>query len=143
MPHVSRKRLKKKTFARINEHFVNTAGNLGSSQEMKKFLNEVLTRTERTMLSKRLALIFMLKKGYSFMAIRNTLKVSPSTVTRIWKKLKLGSFSYISSKIPKKVSTNKLKNDFWKDLESILTLGLPPRGRGRWKIVERAINKHY
>src|SRR3989344_7744615 len=95
MPHISQKRVKRHVFKRMSDEFVKTISSLKSSSEIRGFLNELLTPTERMMLAKRLAMILMLKKGYSFLIIRRTLKLSPSTVARFWKMTKMKSFQFV------------------------------------------------
>src|SRR3990167_9033795 len=99
MPHISKKGVKRKTFLRISNDLVVMIAGLHSKREAKLLLNEILTPTERIMLAKRIAIIFMLKKNYSFETIWRTLKVSPSTVARFWKQTKTHSFHTISRRI--------------------------------------------
>jgi len=82
MPHVSQKRVKKDVFKRMSNEFINSVAFLKTRPEIKGFLNELLTPTERIMLAKRLVIILMLQKGYPFNIIERTLKLSPSTVAR-------------------------------------------------------------
>jgi uncharacterized protein YerC len=99
MPHVSQKKLKRKIFTRISTELISYILELESSAEAKSFLTELLTKTERIMIAKRLAVLIMLKKGYSFRVISATLHVSPSTVERYWKEAKKKSFPVLSRRI--------------------------------------------
>src|SRR3989338_395322 len=99
MPHLSKKSLRRKTFHRVSRDLIAMISGLESQREIKTFLTELLTPTERVMLAKRLAIIFMLKKNYSFETVWRTLKVSPSTVARFWKQTKTHSFHTISRRI--------------------------------------------
>jgi len=136
MPHISQKRVKRHVFKRMSNEFVNTIASLKSSSEIRGFLNELLTSTERIMLAKRLAVILMLKKRYSFLTIRRTLKLSPSTVARFWKITKMKPFQFLSREILRKEKQKK----FWEELERLSRFGLPPRGRGRWANVYRLLD---
>jgi len=136
MPHVSQKRVKKQVFNRMSNEFVNAIASMKNSSEVRGFLNELLTPTERVMLAKRLAVILMLKKKYSFLMIRHILKVSPSTVARFWKIIKMKPFQFLSREILRKEKQKK----FWEELERLSRLGLPPRGRGRWANVYRLLD---
>ena len=123
MPHVSQKRVKKQVFNRMSNEFVNAIASMKNSSEVRGFLNELLTPTERVMLAKRLAVILMLKKKYSFLMIRHILKVSPSTVARISLQYEKGAYSKLLIEIKK-------QNSFWSELSKII----PPRaGRNRFK----------
>ena len=138
MPHVSKKKLKRKVFIKIGTQLADIINKANSSKEINWFLNELLTSTERIMLSKRLALMFMLKKGYPFRAIQKVLKVTPQTVLRFWHKTKKPSYRAFV----KKISEDKTGKNFWEELEDILLLGMPSRsGVGRWKAMERAMRK--
>ena len=137
MPHVSRKRVKKHIFKRMSNEFVNAIASLKGSSEIRGFLNEILTPTERVMLAKRSAIVLMLRKRYSFLAIRRTLKVSPSTVARFWKMTKIRSFQFLLKEMRRKEKQKK----FWDELEKLLRMGMPPIGRGRWANVYRMLEK--
>ena len=102
--------------------------------ETMLLLDDLLTPTEKIMMTKRLAIIFMLNEGYSFRAIEKSLKVTLQTVTRFWKMKKRGKFKYLEKMEIKSSS-------FWKDLEKFLQAGLPPRGKGRWKHVFETMDK--
>lgn len=119
MPHVSHKKLNKKIYKKIGNQFVEFVLELRSSKDTKNFLTNLLTRTERIMLAKRLAVICMLIRGYSFEVIQQILQVSPSTVDRFWKIIQQypNSFSLIRSRIEMK---SKLKFGFWKVLGDLL-----------------------
>jgi uncharacterized protein YerC len=124
MPHVSKKGIKRKTFLQISNDLITMISGLRSKHEVKSLLNEILTPTERIMLAKRLAIIFMLKKDYSFEVVWRTLKVSPSTVARFWKQTRQHSFPTISSRI----QNEKTTKEFWDSLERALLVGMPPMG---------------
>ena len=127
MPHISQKRVKKKTFKKISDELVQLIADVKTSRETKWFLDELLTETERVMFAKRLALIVMLKHGYSFRTIQRTLKVSLSTVERFWKRTQAGSFMFLGKGITRISGTKKSGARFWKDLEDLLFVGAPKR----------------
>lgn len=122
MPHLSRKTLRRKTFTRISSDLITLIAGLKSKREIKTFLTELLTPTERIMLAKRLAIIFMLKRDYGFEVIWRTLHVSPSTVARFWKETKKHSYHTIS----RKINDEKAKEEFWNSFERALLTGMPP-----------------
>lgn len=131
MPHVSSRKLNKKIYQKIGDEFVGFVLDLKSSKETKSFLTNLLTKTERIMLAKRLAVIGMLLKGYSFEAIQQTLQVSPATVDKFWKIIQQypHSFSLIRSRVEAK---SKAKTGFWKILGDFLeSLFLVENGKKR------------
>lgn len=133
MAHISRKSLKRKTLDRISQELIEIIAHTRSRKETKALLEEFLTPTERIMLGKRLAVIYMIIKGYPFSLIETTLKVSPSTVALAWKASKRGAFPLMS----RKIASEKTKKEFWESLESILRAGMPPMGKRRWRMLKK------
>ena len=129
MTNVSKRKVKKTIYKKINDRFTNFIAMLGDKKSSRSFVNEVLTKSERIMLAKRLAIIFMLINNYSFKEIEKRLKVSPATVSSQWKRLRSGEIDYIKTAVMK----GKNKRTFLDDLEILLQMGFPPRGRGRWR----------
>ncbi len=123
MPHISKKFLEKERFKNINMQFYKVINDLVRSGKTKVVFDEILTKTERIMLSKRLAVIIMVDQGESAYAIENILKVSPSTVTRISVLYDKGLYNNLIREI-------KSQRSFWNQISKII----PPRvGRNRFK----------
>ena len=123
MPHISKKFLQKDNFSKIQKQLYKVTNDLVRSGESKLFFDEILTKTEKIMLSKRLAMIIMLNEGESPYAIENMLKVSPSTVYRI-------SLSYEKGKYSGVLKEVKEQSSFWVEFHKLI----PPRvGRNRFK----------
>lgn len=59
------------------------------------------------MFSKRLAIIYMLTKGYSFDDIQETLRVSPSTIARLWSKIQRGDYVTVVQHFNKSSAMNQ------------------------------------
>ncbi|QQG46517.1 MAG: hypothetical protein HYY55_01580 [Candidatus Niyogibacteria bacterium] len=137
MPHISKRKLKKKAFLKMNDRFYAVMASLKDKNFGRLFFGDLLSSTERIMLAKRLAVILMLFNKYPFTVVEKTLKVSPSTVGRLWKGMRGGDFDNIKAII---VDAKK-KRGFIDDLEILLSAGLPPRGRGRWKWFYDMMNK--
>ena len=106
MTHVSQKRVKRKTAKLLEERFVRFILGLKNSKQGELLLKEILTPTERTMLAKRVSIIYMLERGYSFYRIQKILKVSTSTILRFWKQKQSGAFVHTLQ------SFKKVKNGF-------------------------------
>ncbi|MBI4037551.1 hypothetical protein HY382_00725 [Candidatus Curtissbacteria bacterium] len=94
MSQVSKYPLSKTTKQRLFLLFWESISNLTNSQKAEEFFNDLLTPTEKIMLSKRLAIAIMLIKGYDYATIRSTIKVSPSTIGSISTWLKLSGSGY-------------------------------------------------
>lgn len=136
MPHVSKKKLKKKVFNRIGSELSDFILKTSSHDEINWVIKELLTPTERIMLSKRLALFLMLEKHYSFSVIQKTLKITPQTVVRFWKKAKEPGYRPLLQRVGK----NKEGRGFLKDLESMILMGMPPRGK-QWMLMRNTYNR--
>lgn len=123
MPHISKKLLEKNKFLEIHNQLYKAVSNLVVSGKTRVVFNELLTKTEKIMLAKRLAVILMIDQGETTYAVRHTLKVSPSTVSRMYKLYEQGLFSELIKEL-------KLQNNFWVQIKKII----PPRvGRDRFK----------
>src|SRR5690606_31748070 len=97
----------------------------------------LLTPTEQLMLSKRLAVIFLLRAGNSMYYIAHNLKVSPSTVERIYFKLENNEFSELINLWEEE----RRREEMWEFVETLLRGGMPPLGKDRWKGVNEIIRK--
>lgn len=135
MPHISKRKIDKKNFERLIEEFIRSLERSFKQNKTKKVLFEFLTYTERTMLAKRLAVIAMLSKGVSTYAIADVLKMSPSTIDRMFLKYNKGKY--------KELIKHALgKKDIWEIINSILTGGgiMPPKvGGKRWRHLDKMI----
>ena len=93
MPQVSKRPLSKNLYS----IFWQTLADLKSSADVKEFLTDLLTPTEKVMLAKRLAIALMLIKGYDYASIRSSLKVSPQTIGSVSLWLKYSGSGYRKS----------------------------------------------
>lgn len=130
MPHVSRHTPTRKVSNLIFERFVELVTTKGSAQERKVLLVDLLTPTERIMFSKRFAIIYMLSKGYSFDTIQDTLRVSPSTVARIWQVIQKGKYSSLIKRMNHPQAQVSILLEFLADL-------VPPMHMSKKQYAER------
>ena len=82
MVNVSKTKIDKHIYSKIYNQFISALINL-DKRKSTTLIDDLLTEPEKIMLVKRLAVMVMLKEGLSNFTIRNLLKISPSTVTRI------------------------------------------------------------
>jgi len=82
MPHVSRKKLDKKTQDKILKIFQLILAKLKKDKEVNDFVFLLLTPTERVMLAKRLATIILINEGLSDYQISKMLNISNTTVNK-------------------------------------------------------------
>lgn len=95
------------------------------------FVELFLTPTEKIMLSKRVAIAILIKRGYSYELIKEYLKVSQSTVAGIVKQLELSSqdTQYMLDKIIRHKEMEIVIGNFEYGLRTLI----PPKGRD-WSI---------
>ncbi len=141
MPHLSKQTLKKETEALLTDQLLTFVSVARTKSEARVLAEELFTETERLMLGKRLAVIVMLARGYSFTQIEETLAVTAQTVTRIWKECRSGKHARLM-RYAKEYTRHFKRTTFWGNLEKILSAGMPPRaGRGRWRELNRSLEK--
>lgn len=129
MPHISSKKFKKAYLQKLYNEFSTALEKSAKKSWMKIFLSDFLTQTEKIMLAKRFAVIYLLSKELPHSYIYQSLSMSPATIARMSLKYEIGKYSALL----KTIENNK---DIWDILEKILRAGLPPiAGRGRWKFL--------
>ncbi len=130
MPHISSKKLKKEHLNKLYAEFGTALEKSAKKSWLKFFLNDFLTRTEKIMLAKRFAVIYLLSNDVPASYIAEALCMSPTTILRMSLKYDIGKYSSLLKAIKSE------SKDIWTILEKILRAGLPPRaGRGRWKFL--------
>lgn len=130
MPHISKKKLDKKTLGKIFSKFVRVLSRAQNEKGLALILDELLTETERIMLAKRLSIALMLSGNIPQHRIAEVLCVSPSTVTRMSLAVERGQYDFIRN------ISQKDKVDLEKIIWLLLTAGglMPPRlGRKYWR----------
>ncbi|MFA6256750.1 MAG: Trp family transcriptional regulator [Candidatus Paceibacterota bacterium] len=130
MPHISSKKLKKDTLSRLYGQFSDAFEKSARKSQAKFFLGDLLTKTEKIMLAKRFAVIYLLSQDVPMSYIAESLGMSYTTVFKMSLKYDIGKYSALLR------SVEQEKVEIWKILEKILRAGLPPRaGRGRWRFL--------
>ena len=130
MPHVSKKKLDKKTLGKIFGKLIAILARADSEKKLALILDELLTETEKIMLAKRLAAILMLSGNTPQHRISEALNISPSTITRFSLHIEIGKYDLIRS------ISKKDRIDLEKIIWLLLTAGgiMPPRtGRKYWR----------
>ena len=130
MPHISRQFLKDDKEQVLIEALVDTLSTKASPTVRKKIIREMLTGTERLMLAKRLAIVCMLGDCVPFEDISTKLKVSSSTVSRLWAAMQKGLFQETI-----RTAKNSKSSRLVEFLEFVLSA---PRSRhaSRWKHID-------
>lgn len=94
-----------------------------SIEDIKLFLNDFLSPVERIMLAKRFAIAVFLLKGQGYENIKDLLKVSNATISKVSIILKTNRGYQIAIN---KVIRTEAGKAFWQDIENLLfRLGRP------------------
>lgn len=111
MPHVSKKKLSDEVLQQIIESFLFVLTDIKDKETMARFLDSFLSKTEKIMLAKRLAMAFLLSEGIEETKIAQTLNVTQSTVSIMKLRLETKSEGYKKAiaKIKKQKVLEKLK----------------------------------
>ena len=125
MARVSEKKVDEKLMRSIFDRLTNVIVRIGSHKSGRSLLYEFFGPVERIMVVKRFGIIMLLSRGVSWSAIEKVLKVSPSTVERIAKRLERGGYEFLAQ-ISRDPSVSS-------ELMRLFNKIMPPRGRGRWK----------
>jgi uncharacterized protein YerC len=130
MPHISKKKLGKKTVGKIFSKLIILLGKARNHREISNILDELFTETEKIMMAKRLALILMLDGNIPHQRIQEVLTMSPSTIARLYFGIERGKYEFIRN------IAKKDRVDLEKIMWLMLTAGgiMPPRGgRKYWR----------
>jgi len=112
---VSKKKVTKSIQQKITNLFCQVLADMTKKEEIKIFIRDFLTDTERTVLKKRLAIAVYLEKGHSYQTIKKDLKVSSATISNVDKMMRKSSEGFVlafkrleaeewANKVSKKVS---------------------------------------
>ena len=94
MTQISKYPISENVWSRIFEIFLNTFVKIKTAEEADQFISDFLTPTEKIMLAKRLAIAFLLEKGYDYRTIQKIIRVSASTIKSVNTSRKFGSNGY-------------------------------------------------
>lgn len=112
MSHLSKKVLDKKVEQQLTKSLVYLVNSLQNNTEVESFLNAAFSDTEKKMIAKRIAAIFLLSHNIEQTEICNLLKITPETVQRIKFRMQIDrpDFEIISKKLEKLKNIEELKD---------------------------------
>lgn len=125
---ISRRILNQELEKHILSLFAKTLSDIRELKEIEIFIDDLLSPTEKIMLSKRLAVAILLQKGYTYAEIDQTLKVSSPTINKVAFWLKNGKSGY--KNVVKKILEEKKREEFMDKIEEILLQLSPPKMHG-------------
>lgn len=139
MSQVSKYPVREEIYQHIFELFLTLFTKSFNPSYAENLLNELFTPTEKIVISKRLGIAVLLKKGYSYSAIQHILRVSKPTITNINNQLKYrkNGLNYFTNEI---INDERLANYLDMVLETILKGFSKTKGSSVWKYL--ATEKH-
>ena len=96
MPHISKTKLEGRLEHELESHILSLLSE-SSPRTRRLVIGELITKTEKIMIGKRLMLVLLVKKGFPTHKIADLLKMSPSTVARFELNHSNGKFNFTSS----------------------------------------------
>lgn len=136
MTQVSKHRLNQSVYNKIFSLFPQFLGKLSRQGHALVVVNALFSSTEKTMIAKRIAIAFMLVKGYSYEMISDKLKVSYGTVAKIAELTKNADSHFVTEL--HKIATEDAFGDFLNTIGYKIAVALPPKG-GNWSQWRRDI----
>lgn len=118
MTQISRRPVEKDVYYSIRDDFLWILAALRTTDEVKAFFYDFFTKTERVMLTKRLAIALMIHEGYRYEDIRFILHVSTSTINRVANWLDTGGEG-VKKVLDKLIQEEKMKA-FWDKINKAL-----------------------
>lgn len=138
MAQISKRNIDQEKLTRINELLFDLFLTITDKQEMDTVLNELLTSTEKTMITKRIACFYLLLKDVPMWQIEDSLKLSTSTVTYF-------KHFLTRSLVIKEYLSNKLKNEklshFFEDIFVDIFYGSLKKG-SNWSEDKKTYYQH-
>lgn len=140
MAQVSKYPISKDVADRIFEVFIKTLLKIKTYKEAESFAYDLFSPVEKVMLAKRIAIAFLLMKGYRYREISRLLRVSLTTIGSVNIALKLGKGGY-QTILGKIAQEEKLEEFFLSAAEKFLSpLALPSKGAG-WRYLLKEVKE--
>ena len=128
MVQVSRNRVRADVYSRMYEIFLSAIVDVRTKKDVDEFVSDFLTPTERIMLPKRLAIAYLLTKGYEQRLISQYLKVSFTTITRVSNQLRVSGGGY--RKVITKILADESLIGFLEKIDDAIVKLVGPAGPG-------------
>ena len=121
MAQISKYPIPSSVAERIFDVFIKSIVETRDRNEAKQLTDDLFTPVEKIMLAKRLAVAFLLLKGYQYREISRILRVSLGMIASVNEKVQYGSNGYI--RVLEKVSKAEALEDFFNGiLEGLFTI---------------------
>jgi len=130
MPPVSRRKLPVGMHENLVGILIQVLSTTNQTKSGLLFVNQFLSPSELTMLAKRLGIALLIKRGYTYEAIMEYLKVSKGTVAKVVGILNTTDTE--SQQILNKIIANKQIDEVLSKFDYYISSLLPPKD-GNWK----------
>lgn len=134
MPPVSRRSLQPGLQDHLTDILIEVLSATNQTKSGLLFVHQFLSTSELTMLCKRVGVALLLKRGYTYDAIMDYLKVSKGTVAKIAEIVH--SSDPESQQTLNRILANKRVGEVLGKFDYFLGRMLPPKG-GSWKVWRR------
>ncbi len=131
MPHISAKKIKANVLEDLEKNIDIFLTDTSIKQRHGVF-KEIITETERIMLAKRIAMVFLLEKGFSTYETSKRLSISPSTAERFQLTISRGKYKQTLSMLKKFKNTNR----FLRILTEIISIPFEARRKSFKKTMD-------
>ncbi len=142
MSQVSKYPIKKEIADRIFEILIKTLIKVRDKEEANHLAEDLFTPAEKIMLAKRLAIAFLLMKGYQYRNISQLLRVSLGTIASVNLSINNGRNGYKA--ILERIKNEERLDEFFKNMiDSVVSVPAgSTKGRGTWKYLREEVSKN-
>lgn len=140
MTQVSKYPISKDVYERCWEIFTKTLIGIKNSKDVDEIVSDLLTPTERIMLTKRLAIAFLLTEGYEYREIIKLLKVSFQTISSVNNSLQYGNNGYKKA-VSRIRKDERLMDILNKTVQALITPATKSMAGGTWRYLKQELQK--
>ena len=131
MTQISKYKLNSKVYEKIFSLFPQFLYKMTKQGHQGLLVDSFFTNTEKTIFAKRIAIAFMLVKGYKYSDIVSKIKVSQGTVAKISEALRV--HSEVIVKELESIAKEDAFNEFLGSIDYQVSSLIPPKGRN-WSV---------
>lgn len=140
MSQVSKYPISNEVYERCWEIFTKTLIGIRTSKDANEIVTDLLTPTERIMITKRLSTAFLLSEGYEYREISKVLRVSFPTISMVNTALKYGKNGYKKA-VARILRDEDLKEFLNKTVQALITPATKGKGSGVWRYLKQELEK--
>ncbi|MBI3092664.1 MAG: hypothetical protein HYZ02_00295 [Candidatus Levybacteria bacterium] len=141
MTQVSKYPISKDVADRIFEVFIKSLIKIKNDKDAKDLADDLFSPTEKIMLAKRLAIAFLLMRGYQYREISKLIKVSLTTIANVNLSLNYGKGGY--KRILESIAKEEKLEEFFENIAEKL-LSVPAKslkGGGVWRYLHQEVKQ--